>query len=144
MSDEEDLNMKRLMEQSVPFHEQDNLIRDIYRQWSEGKILTDRQERAFISTLHQRQRLVLRYNSADECGKHNLIYVVVRILSATPVFTGQDEIQYSLRRGNVKRLPLADVVTLVMRRYADFHISTALELSEHHITSPPDTLGESV
>jgi hypothetical protein len=124
---EEDLNIKRLMEQSIPFHLQNHLIRDIYGQWLSGKILSDKQKNVFIATLNQLQLLTWRHGLACECGKHSTIYETLRVLSAAPIFMGRDGIQYSPRRGNIIRLPLPDAVAMVMRHHADWKITEALE-----------------
>ncbi len=128
-SEEEALNLKLLMEQSLPFYSQSSLIRSIYFQWKHGKILTDRQKRAFAAETNRLQMMVVKHKQSCDCQKHTIIYVHVRLLTDIQTFTGQDGIQYALRKGNVVRLPLREVVALVMRRYADFQITTALKLS---------------
>ncbi len=135
MSEEEELNIKKIMEQSVTFQSESLLLRDIYRQWKHGTILTDRQTRAFIVDLNRLQaKAWTKHQLSCECGRHNIIYVSIRVLNNVQTFTRQDNVQFALRRGNVMRLPLANAVVLVLRRYADFKITTALELSE--LSSP--------
>ncbi len=134
-SEEEDLNLKMLMEQSIPFHTQSGLLRDIFSQWFNRKELTDRQKQTFVFELNRLQAITWKHALMCECGKHEIIFLTIRLLKDIPTFTGQNNIQYSLRKGNVVRLPLANAVTLVIRKYADFKITTALELVEHH--SPP-------
>ncbi len=130
MSSEEDaLNTKRLMEQSVPFHPDSHLLRDIYWQREHGKILTDRQKRAFVAETNRLQAIALKHRASCDCGRHNIIYVHVRLLTNVQTFTGQDGVSYALRKGNVVRIPLREVVALVIRRYADFQITTALQLT---------------
>ncbi len=138
-SEEDALNVKRLMEQSVPFHEQSPLLRDIHWQWLSGKILTDRQKRAFITELNHLQGLALHHQYNCDCQKHHIIFVTVRVIASVRTFTGQDGVQYTLRPGNVVRLPLREATAFVFRRYADFEIPNALELTDrrhevfHHV-----------
>ncbi len=125
-SEEEDLNLKRLMEQSLPFHSESHTIRDIYGQWESGKSLSEPQKDAFIATLNRLQVQSWTHEFECECPKHENIYVILRVLRDMPVFVGQDEIQYILRRGNVVRLPLLNAADLVRRKYADWNITESL------------------
>ncbi len=134
--EEEELNVKRMMEQSIPFHPDSLLLRDIYNQWWHGTVLSDRQKRAFINEMNHLQSMTLHHKPTCACQKHNIIFVTVHVLTAVQTFTGQDGVQYVLRPGNVVRLPLREAVALVMRRYADFQIASAFELSHevyHHV-----------